>query len=186
MENERLQIISDTGGDSQFQMTTLYPEQFMEIFNTIQSTKDICLNDVEVKHQSIKDKLLEYNLHIIDILNDNRLELELKLDKLCTELKEHQNESDNKIVSLYEEIYEIDSRLKCFKEKQENVNILLFENFSILEKSINEQIESLKLKDIDILIIIRSMREELKQEIGEIRNTQQGIIKPWYKRIFSK
>ena len=193
MEPNELRIISDTGEESNFQVTSLYSEQFMEVFNTLQINRDDCLKDIEAKHQCIKDKLDGYNLKIIDILYHNEISLDEKLEisdkDINCKIDCISNEYNERLNFSHNTLKDLETKIDRFKEIQENIDSLIFDDLLSIQVGItriDEQIESLGLKDIDILMVIRSLRDELKQEIEELRLTKQGIIKPWYKRLFKK
>jgi len=197
MNQNELRIISDTGEESNFQVTSLYSEQFMEVFNTIQINRNDCLRDIEEKHEYIKDRLDEYNLKIIDILYFNEIDLREKLDVLEISFDQKLKDQEHKLTTVWydrftsieDEAKMLDSKVNKFKDIQENIDSLIFDDLTAIQVNIagiDEKIESLRLKDVEILNVIRSLRDELKQEIEELKSNKQDVKKPWYKRIFSK
>jgi len=193
-----LKVISDTGDESSFQVTEIYNEQFKIISNVIQEHYDYFVSKIDnefkdlyteliTRDSSTENKIDNYNLKIIDLLHDVRINTDIKIEdegkKLITVWYDKFNELRDKI---------IDYNLNAHMAK-DHFNVLLDtlrQDLVETKKMFESTTDYLKLEQVDLMTVIQLAHEEinkLRKEIKELRDCKQDIIikKPWYKRIFS-
>jgi hypothetical protein len=185
MENQ-LRIISDTGEESNFQLTPIYNDQFTKISEVIQEHYDYFVNKIDNEFfdlytqlkknsEEIYNKINDYNLKIVDMFYDRDKKFEEKSNEFISYINDQID-----LVNLL-----VDSRFDCVKNEVKDLNF----NVDHLRAGITCSLE--KLGDIvnEHVIEIRALKsrqylleeqnlikeEEINKLIKEVHNLKSVI-----------